>query len=110
MNDDPIRNKYSSALRASIFVFVPIDNIFSSACAVNYEHSQGKPFAVFALFDRIENATRRRNGGMAGPAGCACRSDRTRMKGKGKQAVPPMLRLILELLGGGGLSHKGDTP
>ena len=110
MNDDLIRNKYSSALCELIFIFVPIGNIFSSACAVNYERSQGAPFAVFALFDRIENTARGSDGGKAGLAGRACLSDGTRLKGKGKQIVPPGLSPILELPGGGGLGHKEDTP
>ena len=80
--------KHSSALRELIFILVPIGNIFSSACAVNNEHSQGAPFAVFALFDRSENAARGRDGGMAGLAGRACLSNGTRLDRKGKQVVP----------------------
>ena len=80
--------KYSSALRELIFILFPIGNIFSSACAVNNEHNQGAPFAVFALFDRSENVARGRDGGMAGLAGRACLSNGTRLKGKGKQVVP----------------------
>ena len=60
--------KYSSALRELIFILVPIGNIFLSADAVNNEHSKGALFAVFALFDRSENAARGRDGGMAGLA------------------------------------------
>ena len=97
--------KYSSALRGVIFIFVPIGRIFSSACAVNYERSQGEPFAVFALFDRIKNAAQGRDGGMAGLAGRGFLSDGNRLKGKGKQIVPPGLSLILELPTGGGLGH-----
>ena len=77
---------------------------------IEIAHSQGAPFAVFALFDRIENPARGRDGGMAGLAGRACLSDGTRLKGKGKQVVPPGLSLVLELPGGGGLGHKGDAP
>ena len=110
MSGDPIRNKYSSALRGVIFIFVPIGNIFSSACAVNHERSQGAPFVAFALFDRIENAAQGRDGGMAGLAGRGCLPDRNRLKGKGRQIVPPGLSLTLELPGGGGFGHKGDTP
>ena len=77
---------------------------------IEIAHSQGAPFAVFALFDRIENAARGRDGGIAGLAGRAYLSDGTRLKGKGKQIVPPGLSLILELPGGGGLGHKEDTP
>lgn len=80
--------KYSSALRELIFILVPIGNIFSSACAVNNEHNQGAPFAVFALFDRSENVARGRDGGMAGLAGRACLSNGTRLDRKGKQVVP----------------------
>tara|TARA_B100000085_G_scaffold188242_1_gene172172 strand:- start:773 stop:1042 length:270 start_codon:yes stop_codon:yes gene_type:complete len=80
--------KHSSALRELIFILVPIGNIFSSACAVNNEHNQGAPFAVFALFDRSENAARGRDGGMAGLAGRACLSNGTRLDRKGKQVVP----------------------
>ena len=80
--------KHSSALRELIFILVPIGNIFSSASAVYYEHSQSKPFAVFALFDRSENAARGRDGGMAGLAGRACLSNGTRLDRKGKQVVP----------------------
>ena len=85
--------KYSSAVRELIFILVPIGNIFSSACAVNNEHSQGAPFAVFALFDRSENAAGGRNVGMAGLAGSACRSNGTRLDRKGKQVAPQGLAL-----------------
>ena len=75
---------------------------------IEIEHSQGAPFAVFALFDRIGNPARGRDGGAAGRAGRAYLSDGTDLKGKGKQIVPPGLSLILELPGGGGLGDVGD--
>ena len=62
-----LEEKYSSALRELIFILFRIGNIFSSAYAVNNEHSQGAPFAVFASFDRSENvACGGYGGGMAG--------------------------------------------
>ena len=70
---------------------------------IEIEHSEGAPFAVFALFDRIEHPARGRDGGLAGIGGCAYLSDGSRLKGKGKQVVPAGLSLILELPGGGGL-------
>jgi len=76
---------------------------------IEIEHSQGAPFAVFALFDRIENPARGRDGGMAGLAGRVHLSDGTRLKGKGKQIVPPGLSLVLELPGGGGLGPAEDS-
>ena len=76
---------------------------------IEIEHSEGAPFAVFALFDRIENPARGRDGGMAGLGGCAYLSDGSRLKGKGKQIVAAGLSLILELPGGGGLGIDGDV-
>jgi N-methylhydantoinase B/oxoprolinase/acetone carboxylase alpha subunit len=76
---------------------------------IEIEHSQQAPFAVFALFDRIDNPARGRDGGAAGLAGRAYLSDGTKLKGKGKQIVPPGLSLIMELPGGGGLGEtEGD--
>ncbi len=76
---------------------------------IEIEHSQKAPFAVFALFDRIENPARGREGGAAGLAGRAYLSDGTKLKGKGKQIIPPGRSLIMELPGGGGLGKaEGD--
>ena len=72
---------------------------------IEIEHSQQAPFAVFALFDRIDNPARGRDGGAAGLAGRAYLSDGTKLKGKGKQIVPPGLSLVMELPGGGGLGE-----
>ncbi|MAK17029.1 MAG: methylhydantoinase [SAR116 cluster bacterium] len=70
---------------------------------IEIEHSQKAPFAVFALFDRIDNPARGREGGAPGLAGRAYLSDGTKLKGKGKQIIPPGRSLIMELPGGGGL-------
>ena len=76
---------------------------------IEIEHSEGAPFAVFALFDRIEHPARGRDGGAAGRAGRAYLSNGTALKGKGKQIVPAGLSLVLELPGGGGLGTDGDN-
>ena len=75
---------------------------------IEIEHSQKAPFAVFALFDRIDNPARGRDGGGAGLAGRAYLSDGTPLKGKGKQVVPAGLSLIMELPGGGGLGAADE--
>lgn len=60
-------------------------------------------FACNAIFDRIANPPRGRNGGMAGAAGrVALRSGRT-LRTKGFQIIPEGDRLVLELPGGGGM-------
>ncbi len=72
---------------------------------IEIEHVEGAPFAVFALFDRIDYPARGRNGGGDGAPGGIRLADGTRLKGKGKQIVPAGQRLILELPGGGGLGQ-----
>jgi 5-oxoprolinase (ATP-hydrolysing) len=77
---------------------------------IEIEHSEGAPFAVFALFDRIEHPARGRDGGAAGRPGRAYLSNGKALKGKGKQIVPAGLSLVMELPGGGGLGTDGDNP
>lgn len=67
------------------------------------EHREGAPFALFALFDRIDHAARGRDGGGDGAPGTVSLSDGTPLKGKGKQIIPAGARVVLELPGGGGL-------
>ncbi len=70
---------------------------------IEVEHAEGAPFAVLALFDRINHPARgRQGGGDAAPGAIRLASGKT-LKGKGKQIVPAGDRLILELPGGGGL-------
>ena len=76
---------------------------------IKIEHREGAPFAVFALFDRIENPAQGRDGGVAGRPGRAYLSNGKALKGKGKQIVPAGLSLVLELPGGGGLGTDGDN-
>lgn len=70
---------------------------------IEIEHADGAPFAVFALFDRIDHPARGRQGGLSGAAGGLSLASGRKLKGKGKQIVPPGDRLIMELPGGGGL-------
>jgi N-methylhydantoinase A/oxoprolinase/acetone carboxylase beta subunit/N-methylhydantoinase B/oxoprolinase/acetone carboxylase alpha subunit len=69
---------------------------------IEIAHAQGAPFAIFALFDRIENPARGRNGGAEGAAGDIRLGSGAKLKGKGKQIVPANDTVILELPGGGG--------
>ena len=70
---------------------------------IEIEHSEGAPFALFALFDRIDHPARGRDGGEPGAAGRVRLADGTPLRGKGKQIVPAGARVVLELPGGGGL-------
>ena len=72
---------------------------------VEIEHSEGAPFALLALFDRIDHPARGRDGGSPGAAGRVALANGRALKGKGKgkQIVPVGERLVLELPGGGGL-------
>jgi N-methylhydantoinase A/oxoprolinase/acetone carboxylase beta subunit/N-methylhydantoinase B/oxoprolinase/acetone carboxylase alpha subunit len=63
----------------------------------------GAPFAVFALFDRIDHPARGRGGGGNGTPGAVYLASGKKLKSKGKQVVPAGDRLILELPGGGGI-------
>jgi N-methylhydantoinase B len=60
-----------------------------------------------AMFDRIDNPARGRDGGGDGAPGRITLDDGTRMRGKGWQHVPPGRRLILEAPGGGGYGDPG---
>ena len=70
---------------------------------IEIAHAEGAPFAIFALFDRIDNPARGRNGGGEGAAGGIRLASGAKLKGKGKQTVPAGEAVVLELPGGGGL-------
>jgi N-methylhydantoinase A/oxoprolinase/acetone carboxylase beta subunit/N-methylhydantoinase B/oxoprolinase/acetone carboxylase alpha subunit len=74
---------------------------------IEITHAEGAPFAIFALFDRIDNPARGRNGGGEGAAGGIRLGSGARLKGKGKQIVPAGDAVILELPGGGGYGAAG---
>ncbi|MDX1576581.1 MAG: hydantoinase B/oxoprolinase family protein, partial [Kiloniellales bacterium] len=71
-------------------------------------HAEGAPFAVFALFDRIDHPARGRAGGRAGAPGRVALGSGQALKGKGKQVIPAGDSLVLELPGGGGLGDPHD--
>ncbi len=73
---------------------------------IEIAHAEGAPFAIFALFDRIDNPARGRNGGADGAAGGLRLTSGAKLKGKGKQIVPAGDAVILELPGGGGYGPR----
>ncbi|NKC33588.1 hydantoinase B/oxoprolinase family protein [Falsiroseomonas selenitidurans] len=60
-------------------------------------------FAVNAIFDRVANAPKGRDGGGDGAAGWVGHTDGTIIRTKGFQIVPKGKRLLLNLPGGGGM-------
>ncbi|TGE01089.1 hydantoinase B/oxoprolinase family protein [Methylobacterium nonmethylotrophicum] len=64
--------------------------------------AEGHEFDFSAMFDRIDNPARGRDGGGDGAPGGVHLDDGTRMRGKGWQPVPAGRRLILTVPGGGG--------
>jgi N-methylhydantoinase B len=60
-------------------------------------------FAVNAVFDRVANAPRGRDGGGEGAPGWVGHTDGTTIRTKGFQVIPKGKRLLLKLPGGGGL-------
>ena len=69
---------------------------------VEIEPREGYDFYFNAMFDRIENAARGRDGGVSGEKGYVELTDGTVMRGKGRQLVKNGQRLRLMLPGGGG--------
>ena len=66
-------------------------------------HAEDAPFAISAMFDRVEHPPRGRGGGADGELGRVRLASGTALKGKGRQTIPAGDRLILEMPGGGGL-------
>jgi N-methylhydantoinase B len=60
-------------------------------------------FAVNAIFDRVANAPKGRDGGGEGAAGWVGLDDGSTLRTKGFQTVPKGRRLLLKLPGGGGM-------
>ncbi len=69
---------------------------------IEIEPREGYDFYFNAMFDRVENPARGRNGGLAGGAGAVELSDGTKLRSKGRQLVKNGQRLKLSLPGGGG--------
>ena len=62
-------------------------------------------FAVNAVFDRVANAPRGRDGGRDGAAGEVRRKSGMTLRTKGFQIIPDGERLLLLLPGGGGMGE-----
>ena len=75
---------------------------------IEIEPRDGYEFHFNAMFDRIENPARGRNGGRAGAAGVVALADGTPLRGKGRQKVPNGARLVLRLPGGGGYGAPSE--
>jgi N-methylhydantoinase B len=65
-------------------------------------------FAVNAIFDRVANAPKGRDGGGDGAAGWVGLDDGSTIRTKGYQVVPKGRRLLLKLPGGGGMGDAKE--
>jgi N-methylhydantoinase B len=65
-------------------------------------------FAVNAIFDRVANAPKGREGGGMGAAGWVGLDDGTLLRTKGFQVIPKGRRLLLKLPGGGGMGSPAE--
>jgi N-methylhydantoinase B len=68
------------------------------------------PFEVLAMYDRVKNPPRGRDGGRDGAGGIARLSSGKALRAKGLQQIPDGERLVLELPGGGGLGDPKKRP
>ncbi len=69
---------------------------------IEIEPREGYDFFFNAMFDRVENPARGRDGGGPGDAGRVELTDGTKLRSKGRQLVKNGQRLRLSLPGGGG--------
>ena len=69
---------------------------------IEIEPGEGYDFCFNAMFDRVENPARGRDGGRAGGAGAVELADGTKLRSKGRQLLKNGQRLRLSLPGGGG--------
>jgi N-methylhydantoinase B len=79
---------------------------------IEIEPREGYDFFFNAMFDRVENPARGRDGGGTGAAGHVELSDGTKLRSKGRQLVKNGQRLRLSLPGGGGYgdaAHRDDA-
>ncbi|QCO56442.1 hydantoinase B/oxoprolinase family protein [Pseudorhodobacter turbinis] len=77
---------------------------------VEIKANEGHEFWIKAMFDRVENPARGRQGGLCGAAGTVGLDDGTKMRPKGRQKVPSDRTLVLELPGGGGFGNPLERP
>ena len=69
---------------------------------IEIEPRKGYDFYFNAMFDRVENAARGRDGGGSGAPGHVALADGTQLRSKGRQLIKNGQRLRLSLPGGGG--------
>ncbi len=74
---------------------------------IEIEPRDGYEFYFNAMFDRVENPARGRDGGGPGAPGSVALADGTVLRSKGRQKVPSGSRLVLGLPGGGGYGDPG---
>src|SRR3546814_18128425 len=65
-------------------------------------HSDGAPFAMNCMLDRVIHPPRGRTGGHAGTAGKLTLGSGPSFRGKGRQTIPAGAKVIIRLTGGGG--------
>ncbi|MEP3297907.1 MAG: hydantoinase B/oxoprolinase family protein [Pseudoruegeria sp.] len=75
---------------------------------IEIEPREGYDLYFNAMFDRVENPARGRDGGGAGAAGRVELTDGTKLRSKGRQLVASGNRLRLSLPGGGGYGAAQD--
>ncbi len=75
---------------------------------VEIEPRNGYELWFNAMFDRVDNPARGRDGGGSGRAGIVELADGTKLRSKGRQLVKNGQRLRLSLPGGGGLGPPGN--
>ena len=75
---------------------------------IEIEPRDGYDFYFNAMFDRVDNPARGRNGGAKGVAGLVELADGTTLKSKGRQLIKNGQRLKLSLPGGGGYGNPND--
>ena len=75
---------------------------------IEIEGRDGMPFDVLAMFERVDNRPKGRNGGDDGAAGAVGLSSGGALRSKGQQPIPPGDRLLLHLPGGGGFGSPRD--
>lgn len=76
--------------------------------SIEVAHAQNAPFAIFALFDRVDYPARGRNGGADGAPGVIRLASGKILKTKGKQIIPAGEHLVMELPGGGGYGDPAE--
>ncbi|MCH9673249.1 MAG: hydantoinase B/oxoprolinase family protein [Gammaproteobacteria bacterium] len=75
--------------------------------AIEIGGADGIPFDVLAMFERVDNAPKGRDGGGAGANGRVTLASGATLRSKGQQTIPPHDRLRLDMAGGGGFGDPG---